>query len=273
PEVPKEEVNPDIPRIAIVGRPNVGKSSMVNALLGEDRMIASNIPGTTRDAVDSLVTYSRKKYVIIDTAGIRSRGKVSQGVEKYSVMRAMRAIERCDVAVLLVDATEGGTEQDSKVAGLIHEAGKGMIIAVNKWDLVENKETMTAKKYEQQVRFQLKFADYAEVVFVSAATKQRIAKILPLAAEIVATRRKKVSTATLNDTLQRAIIAHRPPSMGNKPVKINYITQVGTEPPAFSLFCNHPDGIHFSYKRYLENQLREAFGFEGTPIKMFFRRK
>lgn len=261
-----------MPRIAIIGRPNVGKSSFVNALIGEDRMIVSPIAGTTRDAVDSVYQYYGRKYVLVDTAGIRSRGRISQGVEKYSVMRAMKSISRADIAIVLIDASEGITEQDERIVGLAHEAGKGIIIGLNKWDLVPDRE-QAFKRFMQDVQQRLKFADYAAVLTISAVTRQRITKVFEEIDRIVAEREKRVPTADLNRVFERLAAGHEPPLYRGKRVKYYYSTQVDINPPTFVVFVNYPDGVHFSYLRYIENNLRQSFGFSGTPIRIFAKRR
>jgi GTP-binding protein len=272
PETPAEPEVAVCPQIAIIGRPNVGKSSFVNSLIGEDRMIVSEVAGTTRDAVDSLYTYYGRKYLLVDTAGIRSRGRISRGVEKYSVMRAMKGVERADVALVLIDASEGVTEQDERVVGLAHDAGKGVIIVLNKWDLVADKET-AYKKFMADVAYRLKFADYAPVLTISAQTRQRVTKVFDEIDRVVTEREKRVPTAELNRLFERIIASHQPPLYRAKRVKYYYITQVGIKPPTFIVFVNYPDGVHFSYIRYIENHLREAFGFRGTPIRIFAKKR
>jgi GTP-binding protein len=261
-----------MPRIAIIGRPNVGKSSFVNALIGEDRMIVSPVAGTTRDAVDSVYQYYGRKYVLVDTAGIRSRGRISQGVEKYSVMRAMKSISRTDIALVLIDASEGITEQDERIVGLAHEAGKGIIIGLNKWDLVPDRE-QAFKRFMQDVQQRLKFADYASVLTISAVTRQRVTKVFEEIDRIAAEREKRVSTAELNRVFERLTAGHEPPLYRGRRVKYYYITQVDIKPPTFVVFVNYPDGVHFSYLRYIENNLRQSFGFHGTPIRIFAKRR
>ncbi|HUJ17837.1 MAG TPA: ribosome biogenesis GTPase Der [Nitrospirota bacterium] len=275
PAGPRDEEEPEadiLPRIAIIGRPNVGKSSFVNALIGEDRMIVSPAAGTTRDAVDSLYTYYGKKYVLVDTAGIRSRGKISQGVEKYSVMRAMKTLSRADVALVLIDAAEGITEQDERIVGLAHEEGKGIIIVLNKWDLVPDKE-QAYKQFMADVQQRLKFADYASVITISAQTRQRITKVFEEIDRVIVEREKRVPTAELNRVFEQLAARHEPPLYRSKRVKYYYITQVSIKPPTFVVFVNYPEGVHFSYIRYIENNLREAFGFHGSPVRIYAKRR
>lgn len=261
-----------LPRISIIGRPNVGKSSFVNALMGEDRMIVSPLAGTTRDAIDSLYQYYGRKYVLVDTAGIRSRGKISQGVEKYSVMRAMKSLSRADVALVLIDAIEGVTEQDERIVGLAHEAGKGIIILLNKWDLVPDKE-QRYKEIIRDVELRLKFADYAPVLTVSALTRQRITKVFDEIDAVRAESERRIPTAELNTAFENLTAGHEPPLYRGKRVKYYYVTQVGIKPPTFVVFVNYPQGVHFSYIRYIENNLRRSFGFRGTPVRIFAKRR
>jgi GTP-binding protein len=257
-------------RVAIVGRPNVGKSSLLNRLLGEERVIVSPQAGTTRDPIDVRLSYQGQEVVLVDTAGIRRRGRVAPGIEKYSVLRAMRAVERADVVALLVDATEGVTAQDTHVAGVIEEHGTGAILAVNKWDLVE-KDTHTVEAYTGEVREALKFLPYAPVLFISALTGQRVAKVLDKAIEIQAVRNVRVPTGELNRFVAEIQGIHNRPSRYGRPLKIRYATQAAVAPPRFVFFVNDPELVHFSYQRFIENRLRERFGFEGTAIRMAFR--
>ncbi|MGI8827760.1 MAG: ribosome biogenesis GTPase Der [Chloroflexota bacterium] len=265
-----EQQNEEVARVAIVGRPNVGKSSLVNALLGKPRTIVSPIPGTTRDAVDTTIDFKGRPVVLVDTAGIRRRGKIVHGVERYSVFRALRAVDRADVAVLLVDANEPAAAQDAHVAGFVQERAIGLVVAVNKWDLIE-KDSRTMAEYESNIRHQLKFLPYVPIVFISAKTGQRIENVLDLALEIREERKKRIGTGVLNEALRRALSEHHPPSSGGKLVKLFYMTQVAIDPPTFVGWVNDPSLVHFSFKRFLENQLRERFGFFGTPIRLFFR--
>lgn len=255
--------------VAIVGRPNVGKSSLLNSLIGRRRSIVSPVPGTTRDPIDTPLEYEGQQILLIDTAGIRRRGRIERGVEKFSVLRAVRAIERADVVALLIDAEEGITAQDTHVAGYAQEAVKGLVVAVNKWDLVE-KDAWTADEYAREVRRALSFVPYAPVVFISALTGQRAQRVLSLALEIQAQRKKRVPTAQLNQVVRDAVAAHRVTSHG-KPLRVYYATQPQVAPPTFVFFVNDPSLVHFTYRRYLENKIREAFGFEGTALRLAFR--
>ncbi|MCB0215546.1 MAG: ribosome biogenesis GTPase Der [Chloroflexi bacterium] len=255
--------------VAFVGRPNVGKSSLLNKLTGQERMVVSGQAGTTRDAVDTVLRYHGEPIVLVDTAGIRRRGRVAPGIEKYSVMRAMRAIERCDVAVLLIDAVDGVTEQDAHIGGYIDEAGKGAIIAVNKWDLIE-KDEHTADAFTETLRNELKFLAYAPIVYISALTGQRAIKVIELALQIHETRSLRISTGELNRFTSDLQARHGLTRRGRE-IKLRYATQVAVSPPSFLFFVNDPALLHFSYRRLIENQLRERFGFEGTPMRLFFR--
>ncbi len=257
-------------RVAIVGRPNVGKSSLVNALTGEERTVVSSVPGTTRDAVDTTLEFKGKPVVLVDTAGIRRRGKIGPGIERYSVLRAMRAIERSDVVVLLVDATEPVAAQDTHIAGAVQDQAKGLVVAVNKWDLIE-KETQTMAQYERLLRDQFHFLPYVPIVFISATTGQRIDHVLDLALSIATERRKRIPTGTLNAAVRRALAEHQAPSSQGRVLKVFYVTQVGVDPPTFVVKVNDPQLVHFGFKRFLENRLRERFGFFGTAIRLYFR--
>lgn len=269
----EEEEPEDTVRVAIVGRPNVGKSSLLNALLQEERAIVSPIPGTTRDAIDTQLKWEGQQITLIDTAGIRRRGRVEAGVEKYSVLRALNAIQRADVVLLVVDATEGITAQDTHVAGFILEAYKSVAVIVNKWDAVPNKDEHTMQQFTAEIRQKLRFMDYVPVLFVSALTRQRISKVLPLAMSVAAQRLVRVPTAELNRLLREAMNAHPAPSRRGKPLKLLYATQADVAPPTFVLFVNDPELVHFSYVRFLENRIREAYPFEGTPMRFYFRRR
>lgn len=269
PKAPAQADNPPAVSLSIVGRPNVGKSSLVNRLLGHERNIVRDEPGTTRDAIDSTITRDGQTIVLIDTAGIRRRGRIQPGVEKFSVLRTVRAIERSDVAVLLIDATEGVLAQDAHVAGYVDEAARGLIIAVNKWDLAE-KHPRAQQEYTVALRRELKFADWAPVLYISAKTGQRIDRVLETALTIQNERTKRVPTAQLNDVIRKAVEAH-PLMERGRALKIYYTAQTGTAPPRFTCFCNSPKLVHFSYVRYLDNVLRANFGFDGTPIRLEFR--
>ncbi len=262
----------DVTKIAVVGKPNVGKSSLVNELLGEKRVIVSPIAGTTRDSIDSPFTWEGEQYILIDTAGIRRRSKVEEDIEKYSVIRAIAAIERCDVCLLMIDAVDGITEQDKKIAGIAHEAGKGIVVVVNKWDLVK-KETNTMKEYQKEITRELSFMTYAPIVFISVTERQRVKNVMELAKYVAEKRSMRVSTGQLNSLIQDAMMMRQPPSDKGKRLKIYYAAQVGVKPPLFSFQVNKRALMHFSYSRYLENKIRESFGFEGTSIKFVFREK
>ena len=259
-------------KIAIIGRPNVGKSSLVNAFLGEQRVIVSDIPGTTRDAIDTPFRYNNTDYILIDTAGIRKKSRIKEATEKYSVIRALKSIERADVVLILLDATEGVSEQDQRIAGYAHEAGKANIIVVNKWDLVE-KDGHTMNKFDKDIREDLKFLAYAPIMYVSALTKKRIFKVLELVDFVVEQHNRRINTAELNRVVNEAMMLNPLPGGGGKKIKIYYATQVRTAPPTFVFFANQPDNVHFSYLRYLENALRQNFGFEGSPIRLLVRQK
>jgi GTP-binding protein len=270
PQYPEEES--EGVKIAIIGRPNVGKSSLLNAILGQERMIVDEKPGTTRDAVDSSIQWNGQPVTLIDTAGIRRRGRIARGIERHSVIRALRAIQRADVALLLIDATEGVTAQDAHIGGYIVEEAKGVVIVVNKWDLIE-KDNYTLEAYAHQIRRVLKFIAYGPLVFVSAITGQRVGKAMDVALEVQRARSYRVPTAQLNRLVQEAVSQHSPPSKRGRRLKIYYATQVDIAPPSFIVFVNDPQLVHFSYRRYLENQLREAFGFEGSPLRFFFHKR
>ena len=271
PQTLKEEED-ERPKVAIIGKPNAGKSSMINKMLGEERLIVSDIAGTTRDAIDTVIKRNGKEYVFIDTAGLRRKSRVKEDIERYSVIRTVAAVERCDVAILVIDAEEGVTEQDAKIAGIAHERGKGMIIAVNKWDLIE-KDDKTIYKYTNQVREVLSFMPYAELVFVSAKTGQRFPKIFDLLDMVIENHALRVQTGVLNEILAEAVAMKQPPSDKGKRLKLYYMTQVSVKPPTFVVFVNDKKLTHFSYTRYLENQIRNAFGFKGTPIRIISRER
>ena len=261
--------------IAIVGRPNVGKSSLLNALLGEERSIVSEVPGTTRDAIDTTLAYGRSEVVLIDTAGMRRRGKVAGGhaSERYSALRALRAIARADVAILVLDAVDGLTAQDAHVAGYVVEEGKGLVVAINKWDLLEDKTDRTFDEFVRSIRQDVPFLDFAPVVSVSAKTGQRVGRVLEAAVDVWGERRKRISTGELNRLIGEATQRQTPPLVKNKRPKIFYATQAAVAPPTFVIFAREAGSVHFSYRRYLENQLREAYGFDGTPIRLVFRER
>lgn len=270
PPAVEEEENPGVTRVAIVGRPNVGKSSLVNELLGEKRTVVSDVPGTTRDAVDTTLYYNGEPVTLVDTAGIRRRGKIQRGIEKYSVLRAMRAIDRADVAVLVIDATEPVAAQDAHVAGFVAEQAKGLVVAVNKWDLI-HKESHTMSHFERLVREELKFLPFVPIVFISAKSGQRVSQVVDMALKIHQERQKRIPTGVLNEVVRRALADFPPTSRGGKLVKLFYITQVAVDPPTFVAKVNDPANVHFSFERFLENRIRDAFGFFGTPIRIHFR--
>ncbi len=267
-----EEEDPDLIKVAIIGKPNVGKSSLVNRILGEERVIVSNMAGTTRDAVDSYFENEKGKYLLIDTAGMRKKSKVDDRVEKFSVLRGTMAIERCDVCLILIDANEGVTEQDTKVAGLAHDAGKACIIVVNKWDAVE-KDDKTMDRMREDVRRDLSYMTYAPILFISALTGQRVDRLFDLINYVNEQAAMRITTGMLNNVLADATARVQPPTDRGRRLKIYYMTQVGVKPPHFVCFCNNAELFHFSYQRYLENQIRTTFGLEGTPIKLTVREK
>ncbi|SFL98217.1 ribosome biogenesis GTPase Der [Salibacterium qingdaonense] len=272
PEVEGDDYEEDTIRMAVIGRPNVGKSSLVNAVLGEERVIVSDMPGTTRDAVDTVFERDGQEYAVIDTAGMRKRGKVYENTEKYSVMRALRAIERSDVVLMVIDGEEGILEQDKKIAGYAEDAGRAIVMVVNKWDAVE-KDDKTMSRFTEDIREGFQFLPYAPVLFLSAVTKQRMQHLLPMVKEAADNHNLRVPTNVLNDVIVDAVIMNPTPTDGVRRLRINYATQVAVGPPTIVLFVNDPDLLHFSYHRYLENRLREAFHFEGTPIKIIARKK
>lgn len=272
PEAAGEEEEDERPKIAVIGKPNAGKSSIVNRLLGEDRVIVSPIAGTTRDAIDTTVTRNGQEYVFIDTAGLRRKSKVKEELERYSIIRTVTAVERCDAAVLVIDAEEGVTEQDAKIAGIAHERGKGMIIAVNKWDLIE-KDNHTMKEFTEKIWEKLSYMPYAELIFLSAKTGQRLPKLFDMIDAVIANCALRVQTGVLNEILTEAMAMKQPPSDKGKRLRIYYITQVSVKPPTFVMFINDKNLTHFSYTRYIENQIRTTFGFRGTPIKFIYRER
>ena len=273
PENDEEEDDSDVIKVAIVGKPNVGKSSLLNRILGEERVIVSNVAGTTRDAIDSYFENETGRYCFIDTAGMRRKSKVDDAIEKYSNMRSISAIDRADVCLILIDANDGVTEQDTKIAGLVHEAGKAAIIVVNKWDAVENKETNTMRDMEAQVRNGLSYMLYAPVLFLSALTGSRVEKLFQLIQDVHTQNTSRITTGALNSVLADATARVQPPTDKGRRLKIYYMTQTGTKPPHFVIFCNDARLFHFSYQRYLENQIREVFGLSGTPIRITIRQK
>jgi GTP-binding protein len=272
PEEGEVEYDPETIKFALIGRPNVGKSSLVNAILGEERVLVSEVAGTTRDAIDTVFSKDGQDYVIIDTAGMRKRGKVYEKTEKYSVMRAMRAIERSDVCVLIINAEEGIIEQDKRIVGYALEEGRAILIVVNKWDVVE-KDDKTAQQFEKQIRKEFPFMPWAPVLFVSAKTHQRVLKILDIVQTVAENHSMRIPTSTVNAVIEDAVAITPPPTDKGRRLRIKYSTQVAVKPPSFAIFVNDPEIMHFSYERFLENKLRDAFGFEGTPMKLFIRKK
>lgn len=267
-----EQEEDERPRVAIVGKPNVGKSSIINKLLGENRVIVSDVAGTTRDAIDTSITWNDKEYVFIDTAGLRRKNKIKEEIERYSILRTVSAVERADVVVLVIDATEGVTEQDAKIAGIAHDRGRGMIIAVNKWDAIE-KNNQSVKEYTNKIRMVLSFLPYAEIIFLSAKTGQRLPKLFDVLDVVIQNHQLRIATGVLNDILAEAVAMQQPPSDKGRRLKIYYMTQVSVKPPTFVIFVNDKRLMHFSYTRYLENKIREAFGFAGTPLKFLIRER
>ena len=272
PEATEEEEDDDRIRVAIVGKPNVGKSSIINKLLGENRLIVSDIAGTTRDAVDTEVKYNGKEYIFIDTAGLRRKNKIKEDLEHYMIIRTVSAVERADIVVLVIDATEGVTEQDAKIAGIAHDRGKGIIIAVNKWDAIE-KNNKTVNEFSAKVRQILSFMPYAEIMFISAITGQRLPKLYEMIDVVNENQSLRVATGVLNEIMAEAVVMQQPPSDKGKRLRLYYITQVSVKPPTFVIFVNDKELMHFSYTRYIENQIREAFGFRGTSLKFFIRER
>ena len=267
-----EEAEDDRPRIAIVGKPNVGKSSLINRLTGENRVIVSDIAGTTRDAIDTDIKYNGREYVFIDTAGLRRKNKIKEELERYSIIRAVTAVERADVVIIVIDATEGVTEQDAKIAGIAHERGKGIIIAVNKWDAIE-KDDKTIYKHTEKIRQILSFMPYAEILFISAKTGQRTGRIFETIDVALENNSMRVATGVLNEIMAEAVAMQQPPTDKGKRLKLYYITQAAVKPPTFVIFVNDKNLMHFSYTRYLENKIREAFGFKGTSLKFIIRER
>lgn len=269
----KEDEEDDRPKIAIIGKPNVGKSSIINKLLGEERVIVSDIAGTTRDAIDTAIVRDDREYVFIDTAGLRRKSKVKEELERFSVIRTVTAVERADVCVLVIDATEGVTEQDAKIAGIAHERGKGMIIAVNKWDILPDKNDKSVYKFTENVRRILSFMPYAEIIFISAKTGQRLPKLFDMIDVVVDNHALRVGTGVLNEILTEACALQEPPSDKGRKLRLYYITEVSVKPPTFVIFVNDKALTHFSYTRYIENRIRDAFGFKGTPIHFIYRER
>ena len=269
----EDDDSEDVIKVAIIGRPNVGKSSIFNDIIGQTRSIVSDVAGTTRDAIDVPVEKDGQTYLFIDTAGMRRKGKIDEPIEKYSIIRTLRAVDRSDVVLLVLNAVEGITEQDKKIAGYAHEAGKGIVIVVNKWDLYPNKTVMSTEEFTKQIRHELIFMPYANVVYVSALTQQRISRLPEMIKDAAEANAMRISTSVLNQVVTDAVAMNQPPMEKGKRLKILYTTQVKVKPPTFVIFCNEPEIMHFSYQRYLENQLREAFGFKGTPINIIVRGK
>ena len=272
PEQQEDDEDDDRPKIAIIGKPNAGKSSIINHLTGEERVIVSDIAGTTRDAIDTVVKRNGKEYVFIDTAGIRRKSRVKEDIERYSVIRAVSAVERADVCIMVIDATEGITDQDTKIAGIAHESGKGVIVAVNKWDLIE-KDNKTIYKFQEEIRDMLSYMPYAELIFISAMTGQRVFKLFDLIDMVIENHSMRIATGVLNEIMAEAVALKQPPSDKGKRLKLFYITQVAVKPPTFVIFVNDKELMHFSYTRYIENQIRETFGFKGTPLKFIIRER
>ncbi|MDP2935955.1 MAG: ribosome biogenesis GTPase Der [Dehalococcoidia bacterium] len=272
PDMPEAEEMPETPKVAIVGRPNTGKSSLLNAFLGQERAIVNEKPGTTRDSIDTILTWDGQSLLLIDTAGIRRRGRIEAGVEYYSSLRAFRAIERADVALLVLDASEGATAQDTHIAGYIRDSFKGAVLVVNKWDLVATEHWKEPQnEWEEAIRQRFRFMDYAPILFISAKTRRGIKEILPVTLQVHQERQKRIPTGMLNQMLEKTLAAHPPPSRRGRQLKIHYVTQAETRPPTFVFFVNDRDLVHFSYERHLENRLRDAFGFMGTPIRLVFK--
>ncbi|MCM1170703.1 MAG: ribosome biogenesis GTPase Der [Clostridium sp.] len=266
------ETEDERPRIAIIGKPNVGKSSIINKLIGEERVIVSDIAGTTRDAIDTAIQRNGTEYVFIDTAGLRRKNKIKEEIERYSIIRTVSAVERCNVAVLVIDAEEGITEQDTKIAGIAHERGKGMIIVVNKWDAIE-KDDKTIYRFTEEIRQKLSYMPYAELLFVSAKTGQRLNKLFEMIDMVIENHSLRISTGVVNEIVTEAVALNQPPSDKGKRLRIYYVTQVSVKPPTFVIFVNDKELMHFSYTRYIENKIREAFGFRGTPLKFIIRER
>ena len=272
PEYNKDEAEDERPKVAIIGKPNVGKSSLINKLAQEDRVIVSDIAGTTRDAIDTDIRYNGKEYVFIDTAGLRRKNKIKEEIERYSIIRAVTAVERADVCIIVIDATEGVTEQDAKIAGIAHERGKGIIIAVNKWDAIE-KDDKTIYRHTEKIRQILSFMPYAEILFISAKSGQRLNKLFDMIDLVIENNSMRVATGVLNEIVAEAVAMQQPPSDKGKRLKIYYTTQVAVKPPTFVILVNDKELMHFSYTRYLENRIRDTFGFRGTALKFIIRER
>lgn len=268
-EAPLED---ERPRIAVVGKPNVGKSSLINKLVGEERCIVSDIAGTTRDAIDTVVTHEGKEYIFVDTAGLRRKNKIKEDLEKYSIIRTVSAVEKSDIVILVIDAVEGVTEQDAKIVGIAHERGRGIIIAVNKWDAIE-KDDKTIYKFRDKVMEMLSFVPYAEILFISALTGQRLNKLFDSIEEVIQNQNLRVKTGVLNEIMAEAVVLQQPPTDKGKRLKLYYMTQVSVKPPTFVVFVNDKELFHFSYQRYIENKIREAFGFNGTSLRLLIRER
>lgn len=269
---PTEDIDDDRPKVAVIGKPNVGKSSLINKLTGENRVIVSDIAGTTRDAIDTNIKYNGREYIFIDTAGLRRKNKIKEELERYSIIRAVTAVEKADVVVIMIDATEGVTEQDAKIAGIAHDRGKGIIIAVNKWDAIE-KDDKTMNKFTEKVREILSFMSYAEIMFISAETGQRVNKLFDMIDVVIENSSLRVATGVLNEIVSEAVALQQPPSDKGRRLKIYYATQVSIKPPTFVIFVNDKKLMHFSYTRYLENRIRDTFGFRGTSLKFIIRER
>jgi len=272
PRAEAHEAPEELTRVAVVGRPNVGKSSLINALLGEERLIVCETPGTTRDAIDTIISRNGRQYLFVDTAGIRRKGRVSLRVEKYSVIMALKSIERCDVALVLLDATAGITDQDARIAGYAYDVGRACILAVNKWDLVRESASLR-EEFTERIRNKMKFLVFSPVLFISATSGLNLPRLFPTTDQVMEAYSKRIPTAELNRLLETALKCHQPARFRGREVKMNYMTQVGTRPPQFVIFTNYPEGVHFSYTRYLQNQLRDSYGFTGTPLLIHYRRK
>ncbi|MBR0131574.1 MAG: ribosome biogenesis GTPase Der [Lachnospiraceae bacterium] len=271
-DIPEDEEEDEIPKIAIVGKPNVGKSSIINKLLGENRVIVSDIAGTTRDAVDTHMTYKDQEFIFIDTAGLRRKAKIKEDIERFSMVRTVAAVERADICVVVISAEEGVTEQDAKIAGIAHDAGKGIIVAVNKWDAIE-KTDKSVYEHERKIREVLSFMPYASVIFISAKTGQRIEKLFECIETVIQNQNLRIKTGVLNEILTEAVALQQPPSDKGRRLKLYYMTQVAVKPPTFVIFVNDKELMHFSYTRYIENKVREAFGFDGTSLKFIIRER